>query len=72
MIAVLSWIDGFGHDTYVKAIYPTLEEAKQCFSEGDRWVEFDYGLVDFYWYEANDFKEEIKHKKRRRKKTIDK
>lgn len=34
MIAVLRWTDGFGHDTYVKAIYPTLEQAKQYFSEG--------------------------------------
>lgn len=69
MIAVLRWTDGFGNDTYVKAIYPTLEIAKQYFSEGDRWVEFDYGLVDFDWYDANEFRE-IKHKKR--KKSLDK
>ena len=69
MIAVLRWTDGFGHDTYVKAIYPTLEQAKQYFSEGDRWVEFNYGLVDFDWYEANEFRE-IKHKKK--KKSLDK
>lgn len=52
MIAVLRWTDGY---TYVKAIYPTLEQAKQYFSKGDRWVEFNYGLVDFDWYEANKF-----------------
>ena len=69
MIAVLRWKDGFGHDTDVKAIYPTLEQAKQYFSEGDRWVEFNYGLVDFDWYGANEFRE-IKHKKR--KKSLDK
>ena len=51
---------------YVKAIYPTLEQAKQYFSEGDRWVEFNYGLVDFDWYEANEFRE-IKHKKKKKK-----
>lgn len=65
MIAVLRWCDGFGNDTYVKAIYPTLEEAKQHFEEGDRWVEFDYGLVEFEWYEANEFKEK-KYRKRRK------
>ena len=59
MIAVLRWTDGFGNDTYVRAIYPTLEQAKQYFLEGDRWVEFD-------WYEANEFRE-IKHRKKKKK-----
>jgi len=67
MIAVLRWTDGFGNDTYVRAIYPTLEQAKQYFLEGDRWVEFNYGLVDFDWYYANEFRE-IKHRKKKKKK----
>lgn len=66
MIAILKWTDGFGNDTYVDAIYPTLEEAKLHFSEGARWVEFDYGLVDFDWYDANEFRE-LKHQKRKKK-----
>lgn len=66
MIAVLGWTDGFGHDTYVRAIYPTLEQAKQYFTNGDRWVEFDYGRVNFDWYDANEFRN-IKHKKRKKK-----
>ena len=66
MIAVLGWTDGFGHDTYVRAIYPTLEQAKQYFTDGDRWVEFDYGRVNFDWYDANEFKN-IKHKKKKKK-----
>ena len=66
MIAVLCWTDGFGNDTYVKAIYPTLDEAKQNFEEGDRWKEFEYGLVDFDWYEANEFRR--LHRKPRKKK----
>lgn len=66
MIAVLGWTDGFGHDTYVRAIYPTLEQAKQYFTDGDRWVEFDYGKVNFDWYDANEFRN-IKHKKKKKK-----
>ena len=66
MIAVLGWTDGFGHDTYVRAIYPTLEQAKQYFTNGDRWVEFDYGRVNFDWYDANEFRN-IKHKKKKKK-----
>lgn len=66
MIAVLGWTDGFGNDTYVKGIYPTLEEAKKHCSENDRWDEFDFGPIEFDWYEANEFRE-IKHKKRKKK-----
>ena len=29
MIAILGWTDGFGNDTYVWGIYPTLEIAKR-------------------------------------------
>lgn len=61
MIAILEWVDGFGNDTYVNAIYPTLKEAEKHYREGQRWVKFDFGQVDFEWYEANEFK--IKNKK---------
>lgn len=68
MIAVLGWTDGFGNDTYVEAIYPTFEQAaKQYSSEVEfRWVEFDYGEVNFDWYDANEFKK-IKHGKKKKK-----
>lgn len=73
MIAVLRWTDGFGHDTYVEAIYPTLEQAKQYYKTGDRWVEFDFGIVEFDWYFANEFTEiRQKHRKKRKKKILDK
>ena len=68
MIAVLGWTDGFGNDTYVWGIYPTLEMAKQYANEkGLCWVEFDFGEVDFNWYEANEFRNE-KHKPKKKKK----
>ena len=70
MIAVLGWIDGFGHDTEVKGIYPTLEEAKLYASEDDRWEEFDYGFVNFDWYEANDDFNIKKRKKRKYKEGV--
>lgn len=66
MIAILGWTDGFGNDTYVKAIYPTFEQAKQYAVKGDRWTEFDYGQVDFDWYDANEFRDE-KHKKKKKR-----
>ena len=55
MIAVLRWTDGFGNDTYVKGIYPSIDAAKRDYKPGDRWVKFEYGKVDFEWYEANEF-----------------
>lgn len=58
MIAVLNWADGLGNDTYVVAIYPTLEIAKNKCKDDERelrWVEFDFGEVEFNWYEANKF-----------------
>ena len=67
MIAILGWTDGFGNDTYVWGIYPTLEVAKRYAKEGLRWVKFDFGEVDFDWYAANEFKNE-KHKSRKKKK----
>ena len=63
MIAVLSWCDGFGNDTFIRGIYPSLQEAKH--EEEDRWVEFQYGEVEFDWYEANKFKESKKKKRKR-------
>lgn len=54
MIAVLGWVDGFGNDTQVCGIYPTLEEAKANTGEGFRYKEFDFGEVDFDFYEAKE------------------
>ena len=52
MIAVLSYVDGFGNDTYVEAIYPTLEIAKQHYSKNFRYQEFEFGTVSFDIYNA--------------------
>ena len=52
MIAVLSYVDGFGNDTYVEGIYPTLEIAKQHYSENFRYQEFEFGKVTFDIYDA--------------------
>ena len=62
MIAILGWTDGFGNDTYVWGIYPTLEIAKRYAKKELRWVEFD-------WYDANEFRNE-KHKPKKRKEKI--
>jgi len=64
MIALLTWIDGFGHDTEVKGIFPTLEEAKKYAEKGDKYTEFDFGLVNFEIYEANEIYPAKKKKKR--------
>ena len=50
MIAVLVY--GFGNDTQVDAIYPTLEIAKQHYSENFRYQEFEFGEVTFDIYDA--------------------
>ncbi len=69
MIAVLGWCDGFGNDGYVKAICSTYEKAKEFHDkENDRWVEFNFGKVDFDWYEANEFRNE-KHKSKKGRKN---
>ena len=47
MIAILGWTDGFGNDTYVWGIYPTLEIAKRYAKKELRWVEFDFGEVEY-------------------------
>ena len=54
MIALLEWIDGFGADTSVKGIFPTLEAAQRYADKGDKYVEFDFGLVDFDIYDAKE------------------
>lgn len=66
MIAVLGWCDGFGNDTFVAGIFPNLTEAKKFAtdrnskaifdSDAYRWVKFNYGRVDFDWYDAHEFK----------------
>lgn len=52
MIAVLSYVDGFGNDTYVEGIYPILEIAKQHYNKNFRYQEFEFGTVDFDIYDA--------------------
>ena len=52
MVAVLSYVDGFGNDTQVDTIYPTLEIAKQHYSENFRYQEFEFGKVTFDIYDA--------------------
>lgn len=64
MIAVLSYVDGFGNDTYVEGIYPTLEIAKQHYSENFHYQEFEFGKVTFDIYDAL----EAYPKKRKKKK----
>lgn len=54
MIALLTWVDGFGADTQVRGIFPTLEAAKRYAEKGDKYVEFDFGLVEFDIYEAKE------------------
>ena len=57
MIAILGWSDGFVKYICVKAIYPTFEQAKQHAQKEDRWIEFDFGTVDFDWNNAHEFTE---------------
>ena len=52
MIAVLSYVDGFGNDTYIEGIYPTLEIAKRHYSNNFRYQEFEFGKVTFDIYDA--------------------
>jgi hypothetical protein len=50
MWALLSWVDGFGADTWVRGIFPTREEAESHAEESDGLKEFDFGLVNFDIY----------------------
>ena len=63
MIAVLSWVDGFGADTSVWGIFKTIEEAQAHYAEYKdrkdrhqrlRYQKFTFGAVDFDWYEAKE------------------
>ena len=54
MIAVLEFVDGFGHDTEVVAIYPTLEIAKKSIGHNFRYQEFEFGKVQFDLYDAKE------------------
>ena len=54
MIALLKWVDGFGADTHVVGIFPTLDAAKRYAQKDEKYVEFDFGLVDFDIYEAKE------------------
>lgn len=59
MIAILCYVDGFGHDTYVKSIHQNMDDAKKKHAmdikenpdaENDLWTEFEFGDVDFNIY----------------------
>lgn len=58
MCAVLGWCDGFGNDTYVMAIFPTEKKARAwaaanpCPYKEWHFQVFEFGEVDFEWYEA--------------------
>lgn len=63
MIAVLSWVDGFGADTAVWGIFESIEDAQAEYAEYKdkkdnyerlRYQEFVFGSVDFDWYEAKE------------------
>ena len=54
MIAVLKFVDGFGHDTEVVGIFPTLESAKRYYNHNFRYQEFDFGEVGFDIYDAKE------------------
>ena len=66
MIAVLDFVDGFGHDTEVVGIFPTLEAAKRYYTHNFRYQEFDFGKVCFDLYEAKIAYPTKKTKKRGR------
>ena len=63
MVAVLEFVDGFGHDTEVVGIFPTLEAAQKYYMKNFRYQEFEFGAVQFDLYEA---KEAYPAKKKRR------
>ena len=74
MIAVLAWVDGFGADTYVAGIFPSLEEARKTCgpintdtSHELRYEEFQFGIVDWDWYEATPLYPKTKKQRRKQK-----
>ena len=70
MYALIGYVDGFGNDGYVKGIYCTYGETiRNADLHGelpDRYVEFDFGKVDFDYYEAKRFMNEKDQKKRKK------
>lgn len=68
MIAVLEFVDGFGHDTEVVGIFPTLEVAKNYYTHNFLYQEFDFGRVEFDLYEAKEAYPTRKNKKGKNKK----
>lgn len=64
MVAVLEFVDGFGHDTEVVAIYPTLDVAKTHYSKNFLYQEFEFGKVEFDLYEAKEAYPKKKRNKR--------
>ena len=54
MIDVLEFVDGFGHDTEVVGIFPTLEAAKKYYSHNFQYQEFEFGKVSFDLYDAKE------------------
>lgn len=69
MIAILGWVDGFGADTKVEAIYQTLEDAIAAkYGNEFKYAEFEFGEVSFDIYECKTYDGGKKPKKRKRKK----
>ena len=67
MIAILEWVDGFGNDTDVRYIYPSLEEAMRHHSYF-HYQKFEIGeKLNFDIYEAEEFDAKKFKKKRKNK-----
>ncbi len=66
MIAVLEFVDGFGHDTEVVGIFPTLEAAKKYYPHNFQYQEFDFGPVQFDLYDAKEGYPTKKERKKRK------
>ena len=65
MIAVLDYVDGFGHDTEVIGIFPTLESAQNYYTHNFLYQEFNFGKVNFDLYDAKEAYPKKKNKKGR-------
>jgi len=74
MYAVIAWCDGFGYDTLVTGIYKDFEEAckharsNPNSSYPDKIVAFNFGEVDWDYYEIEDVRNPLKKKKKRSRK----
>jgi hypothetical protein len=68
MIAVLSWVDGFGADTLVEGIFETLEQAQQYFpwDRGEetprKYQEFDLNEETYFDYYGQPYLHKRKRK----------